>query len=80
MASGNTVEAKNDPSRYLGQRDGFSAIDVRQINKRYMCTDFITTIRPYVIGDEEKGSGTEGAEYVGSHKIMNEKYMDERKY
>ena len=30
-----TIVAKSNPSRVLGQRNGFSATDIRQLNKLY---------------------------------------------
>eukprot|EP00794_Sanderia_malayensis_P015044 gene15044-16597_t len=33
-----TIVAKSDPNRKLGQRVGFSTIDIRQINKLYSCS------------------------------------------
>lgn len=35
-----TISAVNDPKRLLGQRDGFSPIDVKQLNKVYKCTGY----------------------------------------
>ena len=35
-----TIEALRDPKRMLGQRDGFSPIDVKQLNKVYKCTGY----------------------------------------
>ena len=32
-----TIAAKGNPSRQLGQRRGFSAIDKKQLNKLYKC-------------------------------------------
>jgi len=35
-----TIEAVRDPKRLLGQRDGFSPIDVKQLNKVYKCKGY----------------------------------------
>ena len=35
-----TIVPKDKPWRKIGQREGFSAIDLRQINKLYNCTEF----------------------------------------
>ena len=35
-----TIEANQDRNRMLGQRDGFSRTDVRQLNKVYKCTGY----------------------------------------
>ena len=35
-----TIEAIRDPKRLLGQRDGFSPIDVKQLNKVYQCKGY----------------------------------------
>ena len=35
-----TIEAIHDPTRLLGQRDGFSQTDVKQLNKLYKCRGY----------------------------------------
>ncbi len=35
-----TLQSVSDPDRILGQRDGFSQTDVRQLNKVYNCTGY----------------------------------------
>ena len=35
-----TIQAKSDPKKMLGQRDGFSPIDVKQLNKVYQCKGY----------------------------------------
>ena len=45
-----TLQAINDRKRMLGQRDGFSPIDVKQLNKVYKCKGYENIKVPPVKG------------------------------
>ena len=48
-----TIEAIHDTKRLLGQRDGFSQTDVRQLNKVYKCSGYENVRVPPLKGDTD---------------------------
>lgn len=46
-----TIQAVNDPYKIVGQRDGFSQTDVRQLNKVYRCKGYENVKVPALKGN-----------------------------
>ncbi len=55
-----TMEVIGDPYRMVGQRDGFSQTDVRQLNKVYKCKGYDHVKVPPMIGNHLWNYGAEG--------------------
>jgi len=53
-ATGKTIERIDDVDFVFGQRDGFSVIDLVQINRRYMCHKHQKNVRPIDKNEELK--------------------------